>query len=104
MGKTIVKIIGLWFVIKSILNIALEFNLWNVLGLFFCVIVMYLFNLKVPYSNYIVAIILVFAAGKNFWHNITNFQIIYLTEAVIDILCACLLMANKSVREYFAKL
>ena len=103
MGKAIVNTIGVWLIVKSILNTILSFGLWNVIMIVLSVAVLYVFYLKIPYMNYVVAVLLLAVVLKNLWYNITNVQILYIIEGVIDLISAYFLCFNKEVKEYFAK-
>lgn len=103
MGKKLVNVIGLWLIVKGVLNLILSFSVGNVIGLIFGVAAMCMFNMKVPYINYIVAVILIVIVCKNLLYNISHGQILYLIEGVLDAVCVYMLCANRDVKEYLTK-
>lgn len=63
-----------------------------------------MFGLGVPYLNYITSVLLAIVVVKNLPYNITHFQILYLAEAVIDVVCIMILVANQEVKKHFERL
>lgn len=104
MGRKIAAGIGLWLVIKACLNIALEFSTENAIMLLATVIITYMFGVGVPYLNYITSVLLAIVVVKNLPYNITHFQILYLAEAVIDVVCIVILVTNQEVKKHFERL
>ncbi len=99
--KKTIKLICGWLVGKSVLNLILGFSLSNIcmLVMFIAISVMLLAPIK--YSNYITAVILGVVVLANFPTNIANAAIIYLIEAVVDIISIVALVGKKEVRDYF---
>ncbi len=101
MGKNISMCIGVWLIIKGILNLILGFSAGNLISLILAVVIIYIFNMGIKYSNYVVAVLLAIVVIKNLPYNISHFQVIYLLEAVVDAVCICFLVANKEVKQHF---
>ncbi len=104
MGRKIAGGIGLWLVIKACLNLALEFSTENAIISLATVVIVYMFGLGVPYLNYITAGLLAIVIVKNLPYNITHSQILYLAEAVIDVVCIVILVTNQEVKKHFERL
>ena len=102
-GKTMVTGISVWIVIKSLLNLIIGFSFGNVVTLVVAIGLAILLLANAPYINYVVAILLGIVVLKNLPYNLLNFQILYLSEAVIDVIAIVLLVAVKDVRELFAR-
>ena len=102
-GKKIACAIGVWLIIKGILNLILGFSIGNLLTLVVSVLLAALLLQGIPYLNYITAVLVGLVVLKNLGYNIRNFEVLYLVEAVIDVVCVVLLVANKQVKEYFQK-
>ncbi|MDE6025095.1 MAG: hypothetical protein K2G45_06570 [Lachnospiraceae bacterium] len=114
-GRKIAAWVGFWFIIKACVNFAIEANAaWinlanglnaeTAISLLAAFIIMYMFCLGVPYSNYIAAALMIIFILKNLPYNIVHLQILYLAESVIDAIAVCVLIANKAVKEHFQKL
>lgn len=104
MGRKIAAGVGLWLVIKVCLNIALEFSTENAIILLATLVIVYMFGLGVPYLNYITSVLLAIVVIKNLPYNITHSQILYLAEAVIDVVCIIILVTNQEVKKHFERL
>ncbi|MGN0438941.1 MAG: hypothetical protein ACI4F4_10495 [Lachnospiraceae bacterium] len=102
-GKTIVTGISVWIAAKSLLNLILGFSFGNLITLVVAVVLAILLMANVPYMNYVLAVLLGIVVLKNLPYNIMNFQLIYLLEGLIDVVCVVLLVAVKDVRELFAR-
>lgn len=103
MGRKISMWIGIWLVIKGVINLILGFSVGNVISLFAAGAIVYIFNLGIPYTNYIVAALMAIVIIKNLPYNISHVQILYLAEAVVDAIGVYILIANKEVNEHFKK-
>lgn len=104
MGRKIAAGIGWWLVIKAVLNLALGFSMENAVICLATVVIVYMFGLGVPYLNYITSVLLAIVVVKNLPYNITHFQILYLAEAVIDVVCIIILVTNQEVKKHFERL
>lgn len=104
MGRKIASVIGLWLVIKACLNLALGFSTENAIIGLATVVIVYMFGLGVPYLNYITAGLMAIVVVKNLPYNITHFQLLYLAEAVIDVVCIVILVTNQEVKKHFERL
>lgn len=102
-GKNMAGIVGIWLVIKSIINLCIGFSRNNVIFLLAAIAITVLFYMKVPFMNYIAAGLMAIVVVQNLPYNITHFQIIYLIEAAIDIVGIAILVLNKDIREQFKK-
>ena len=103
MGRKIAMWIGIWLVIKGVINLILGFSVGNVISLLAAGAIVYIFNLGIPYANYIVAALMAIVIIKNLPYNISHVQILYLAEAVVDAIGVYILIANKEVTEHFKK-
>lgn len=105
MGRKIAAWIAIWLLIKGIINLILGgFSAGNVISLFAALAIGWIFSMGIPYTNYIVAALMVIVIIKNLPYNISHVQILYLAEAVIDAIGVYILIANKEVKEHFKKL
>lgn len=104
MGKKLATCVGVWMVIKNIINLVLGFSVRNLIGLVAAAVVVYILNLGIPYANYIIAAVMAIVVIKNLPYNISHVQILYLAEAVIDVIGICILVANQEVREHFKRM
>ncbi len=105
-GKNITMAVGIYLIVKSVLNLILGFSFTNVLMLIIAGVIFVLLYKHVPYCNYIIAVYLGLVFIAHFWTNITNLgnsfvYWIYLLEGIIDLLAGLLLAFNKNVRAYF---
>lgn len=104
MGRKIASGIGIWLIIKGIINLALAFNLENAISVLVTMVIVYMFGLGVSYLNYITAVLLAIVVLKNLPYNITHFQVLYLVEAALDVICIIILITNKEVKKHFERL
>lgn len=104
MGRKIAGGIGLWLGIKACLNLGLVFSAENAIITLATSAIVYMFGLGVPYLNYITAGLLAIVVVKNLPYNITHFQILYLAEAIIDVICIVILVTNQEVKKHFERL
>lgn len=102
-GKRISVLIGIWLMIKGVLNLLLGFSFGNLISLVVAFGFAYVLYIGMPYANYIIAFLVAIVVIKNFPYNLVHLKIIYLVEAVIDAYCVYLLVANEGVRKHFAK-
>jgi hypothetical protein len=102
-GQKIVLGVGAWLVVKSLINLVLGFGFGNIISLVVVVILAAVMIAGVPYTNYVTAVIVAVVVIKNLPYNISNAQIFYLIEAVIDIVAVVILCASSDVREHCGK-
>ena len=95
-GKKWVFGIGLYLIVKSVLNLILGFSGAN--------IVMLILG-RIPYIQYIVAVWLVLMFLINLGGNLSNLgsQWIYLLEGLLDVGAAAVLVFEKNVKAFFGK-
>lgn len=94
--------IGAYLVIKCVLNMIIGGGL-DISGLLIAAALCCALWSGIKYTNYVVAGILAIIVLVNLPANISDISshLIYLIEAVIDIVCAVLLCTNSSIREHF---
>ncbi len=104
-GRNLCGIIAGYMVLKQILNLILGFGLANIFGLVLACVLGYLLISSKKFMNIVTAVFLVVTVLLNIKGNIQglgfNKNLIYLAEAVIDVICAFQLVANKDIREFF---
>lgn len=104
-GKKWVFGIGLYLIVKSVLNLILGFSMSNVIMLIVAVVALVLLLSRVPYIHYIVAVWLALMFVLHVGDNISNFgnQWFYLLEGLLDLGAAAVLVFEKNVKAYFGK-
>lgn len=102
-GKKICTVISAYMVIKSIVNLILGFSFVNIGMLVIHCALAYTLIKAIPQLNKVTAIFLVLICAVNVKDNITGHHLFYLLEGVIDCVSAYLLLANKSVKDYFSQ-
>lgn len=104
-GKKWVFGIGLYLIVKSVLNLILGFSGLNLIMLIVAVVALVLLLCRVPYINYIVAVWLVLMFLMHVGSNISNIgsQWLYLLEGLLDVGAAVVLVFEKNVKAYFGK-
>ncbi|WP_298482044.1 hypothetical protein [uncultured Ruminococcus sp.] len=104
-GKKWVFGIGLYLIVKSVLNLILGFSASNLIMLIVSVVALVLMLSRVPYINYIVAVFLVIMFLMHVGDNISNFrgQWFYLLEGLLDLGAAAVLAFEKNVKAFFRK-
>ena len=100
-GRKWVFGIGLYLIIKGALNLILGFSMSNLVMLIVSVVALVLMLNRVPYINYIVALMFLMHVGSN----ISNLgsQWIYLLEGLLDLGAAAVLVFEKNVKAFFGK-
>ena len=103
MGKKWVFGIGLYLILKGVLNLILGFSVSNIIMLIVGVVALML-N-RVPYINYIVAVFLAIMFLTHIGANLSNLgsQWIYLLEGLLDLGAAAVLVFEKNVKAFFGK-
>ncbi|MGN1404162.1 MAG: hypothetical protein ACI4XB_07565 [Ruminococcus sp.] len=104
-GKKWVLGIGLYLIVKSVLNLILSVSFSNVLMLIVSVVALVLLLSRVPYIQYILAVFLVLMVLMHIADNIRNFgtQWVYLLEGMLDLGAAAVLVFEKNVKAFFGK-
>lgn len=104
-GKKWVFGIGLYLIVKSVLNLLLGFSASNLIMLIVSVVALVLMLSRVPYINYVVAVFLAIMFLMHVGSNISNFgsQWLYLLEGLLDVGAAAVLVFEKNVKAYFGK-
>ena len=97
-GKKWVFGIGLYLVVKSVLNLILGFSGANIVMLILAVAALVLMLGRIPYIQYIVAVWLVLMFLVNLGGNLSN-----LLEGLLDVGAAAVLVFEKNVRAFFGK-
>ena len=100
-GRNISLFIGVYFIIKSVLNMILGGSFGNIIYSAIEAVALYT---GLQYINYVVAGITALVVILNLKNNITNIgsNWIYLIEAVIDIGCCVLLVEVSDVKQHFS--
>ena len=93
MGKKWVFGIGLYLILKGVLNLILGFSVSNIIMLIVGVVALVLMLNRVPYINYIVAVFLAIMFLTHIGANLSNLgsQWIYLLEGLLDLGAAAVL-------------
>ncbi|MBR6102833.1 MAG: hypothetical protein IKP95_10410 [Ruminococcus sp.] len=106
-GRNLCGLIAVYMVIKGILNLILGFGVTNIIALGVSVFLGYCLIMGFKYMNLFTAGFLIALVVFNIKDNITeiglNRHLIYLVEAVIDVVCAYKLLFNEDIKEHFRK-
>lgn len=104
-GKKWVFGIGLYLIVKSVLNLLLGFSASNLIMLIVSVVALVLMLSRVPYINYVVAVFLAIMFLMHVGNNISNFgsQWLYLLEGLLDVGAAAVLVFEKNVKAFFGR-
>ncbi len=100
-GRKYVVLIGMYLLIKFVLNIFVGgFNFGT---LIFAIVAFVAMFSGLQYLNYVVAGLLAFGFAKHLGYNVTHLpgSLIYLIEGIIDIGAAILLVMNNDIKEHF---
>lgn len=105
-GRKISLAVGIYAIVKSVLNLILGFSFVNVLMVLVAGVILVLLLKKIPYCNYIIAVYFALVFLAHFWTNVTNLgngfvYWIYLAEGLLDLGAGALLAFNKDVKSYF---
>ena len=102
---TIEERIGLYLILKGVLNLILGFSVSNIIMLIVGVVALVLMLNRVPYINYIVAVFLAIMFLTHIGANLSNLgsQWIYLLEGLLDLGAAAVLVFEKNVKAFFGK-
>lgn len=99
-GRNISLIVGVYFILKSALNLILG---GGVLDIVIAVVEAAALYTGLMYLNYVVAAVVAIVVVVHLPNNISHISDnwIYLLEGVIDIICAVVLCTVPSVKEHF---
>ena len=99
-GRAYALIIGIYFILKTILNIILGDNSGNIIYATLETVVLFA---GIQYANYVIAGITAFVVIYYLKGNLSAplNNILYIREGVIDIYCAYILIFNGNVKEHF---
>ncbi|MBQ8824804.1 MAG: hypothetical protein IJZ64_06190 [Ruminococcus sp.] len=102
-GKKLAFGISVYLIIKAALNIVLNFNFGNIMGLLSAGLIMVTFVKKIPIMRYVTAIYLYLLFIANIQNNIVNISSnwIYLIEGILDIIAGAMLIFQKDIKAYF---
>lgn len=101
-GRNIVTAMGVYLIVKSVLNMVIAGGL-SVLSLLWAVLLAVLLFMGFQYTNIGVGAVLFLGAVVHLPSNISNFgsNWLYFIEGVIDIVCAVLLVRRNDIKEHF---
>ncbi len=104
-GRKWVFGIGVYLIVKAVLNLVLGFSGANVVMLIVSVVALILLIYRVPYINYIVAVWLALTFLLHLGDNLGNLSSnwIYLLEGILDLGAAAVLAFEKNVKAFFGK-
>lgn len=107
-GKKISLAVGIYAIVKSVLNLILGFSGMNVFMVVVAGVIFVLLYKRIPYCNYVVAVYLALLFIAYIGPNVSNLgnsfvYWIYLAEGIIDLLAGALLAFNKDVKAYFGQ-
>lgn len=101
-GKKYSVAIGVYIIVKAILNIILGSGITSLILPIVMAIVLFI---GIKYGNYAIAVILGITVLIHIGTNISNLglnrYLIYFIEGIIDIVCAVILVTNNNIKEYF---
>ncbi len=113
-GRNLAMVVGVWIIIKTVLNMLIDGLSFSQLGgdfvnIIIAVVEVVLLLLGIKYTNYAIAAILAIVAIVHLPGNIQglfNFSsmlacLIYIAEAAIDVICAIVVCLAPSVKEHF---
>lgn len=107
-GKKMALAVGIYLIIKNVLNLILGFSFGNVITLAAAGVVFLLLYKRIPYTNYIIAAYLLLLFLAHFWTNITNLgngwiYWLYLAEGLLDLGAGALLVFSKDIKAYYQR-
>lgn len=100
-GRTLATGIGIYMIVKSLINLVLGFSVSNLGTLVINGILGYAVMSGRKYYNIIVGAFLAVIALLHLKGNIDGRQWLYLAEGIADIACAAALVISKDIRSYF---
>lgn len=104
-GRNLCGLIGGYMILKGIINLILGFGFTNILMLAVSVGLTVGLLISFKFMNYVTAGFLAVMVLVHIKDNISNIglniHLLYLAEAVIDVICAFKLVADSDIREFF---
>jgi hypothetical protein len=112
-GKTYTVVIAVYTIIKSVLNLIIDFNSTNIVSLIVTAAVAFLLvapsstikgaGSMFKYANYIAAVYMGLTVIAHISYNLANLPStwLYTLEAVLDIAAIAILCAQKDVKSFF---
>lgn len=102
-GRNLCGIIGGWLVVKGIINLIVGFSFGNIITLLISAALAYLLISGKPFMNYVTAVIVAAVVIAHIFTNIKNGYVLYIIEAIIDVVCVIQLLVNKDIKEHFGQ-
>lgn len=104
-GRNLCGLIGGYMILKGILNLILGFGFTNIIMLAVSAGLAFGLIISFKYMNFVTAGFLIGMVIAHLKDNISNIglnvHLLYIAEAVIDVICAFKLVADKDIREHF---
>lgn len=104
-GRNLCGLIAGYMVIKQILNLVLGFGFMNIVWLLAAAVLGFCLITSIKKMNIVTAVFLIVMVLVHIKDNLSgigfNKNLIYIAEAVIDVICAFQLLVNKDIREFF---
>lgn len=104
-GRNLCGLIGGYMILKGVVNLILGFGFTNILMLAVSVGLTIGLVTSFKFMNFITAGFLIGMVIAHLKDNISNFglnvHLLYIAEAVIDVICAYKLIFDQDIKEYF---
>ncbi len=113
-GRSIAVVVGIWIIIKTLLNMLIDGLSLSQLGgdfinIIIAVVEVVLLFLGIKYTNYVIAALLAIVAVIHFPGNVKGIfhiesmlsSFIYIAEALVDVVCAVVICLSSAVKEHF---
>lgn len=100
-GRSLASGIGIYMVVKSVINLVLGFSLNNIVTLIINGLIGFGVTNGRKFYNIIAAAFLAVIALMHIKGNIDGRQWLYLAEGIADLACAAALVLSKDIRSYF---
>ncbi len=99
-GRTIALIVGIYFILKSVVNLVLGGGVMDIIISAIEAVILYS---GLMYANYVVAVLVAIVVVKNLVPNISNLgsNWFYLLEGVIDAVCVVIICVSENVKQHF---
>lgn len=101
MGRGYATGIGIYMIVKSVINLVLGFSMGNLVTLIVNGVIAFGLSGGKKFFNIIAAAFLAVIALMHLKGNIDGRQWLYLAEGIADLACAAALVLNKDIRSYF---
>lgn len=104
-GKKIISAVGIYMVLKSLLNLIIGFSFSNVLMLVVAVVLAFAMLKKIKFSQYVTVALLLMVFLVNLPANVSDIgqNWLYLVEGLLDVGAAAILIFHKDGKAYFGK-